>query len=274
MAKGITPHKSVRCRWVASESLTPTIVHEALLGQRERRGAAVAGRHNQFGFHLAGDLPGPPDHGLGDRQQAGGRDCARGQQWPVAIHFFGGQGNLVHHFDRFARVVADRGLAGEHAGVAAVEDRVGDVGDFRPGGPARILHALQHLRGDDHRLLQMLAGGDDLLLHHRHPSHVDFHSQVAAGHHDAVGRRYDLVQLFEGFGLFDLGDYPGRRFAVEQKRLELADVGGLPDEAQADEVDAVGRGPGGVLAVAIVHGRALSLAPGKFRPWRLRITPG
>ena len=60
------------------------------------------------------------------------------------------------------------------------------VTSARVGRP-RVLHAVEHLRGDDHRLLMLVAGGDDPLLHDRHLGHVDLDAQVAAGHHHAVG---------------------------------------------------------------------------------------
>ena len=84
-------------------------------------------------------------------------------------------------------MLADRRLAGEHAGVGAVEDGVGHVGRLGPRGPPGVLHTVEHLRRHDHRFLIPLAGADDLLLHHRHAGHVDLHAEVATGHHHGVG---------------------------------------------------------------------------------------
>ena len=55
----------------------------------------------------------------------------------------------VHHPDRLDRVLADRGLLGQHHRVGALEDRAGDVGDLGPGRPRRGDHRGEHLgRGD------------------------------------------------------------------------------------------------------------------------------
>ena len=75
----------------------------------------------------------------------------------------------------------------------------------RVGSP-RVLHAVEHLRGDDHRLPLAAALGDDPLLGHGHLGNVDLHAQVAAGDHHAVGRGHDRRQVFQGLGLLDLGD--------------------------------------------------------------------
>ncbi len=101
----------------------------------------------------------------------------------------------MHHLHRLDRVLPDRRLAGEHAGVGPVEDGVGHVGRFGPRGKPRVLHAVEHLRGDDHRLAVPMAGVDDLLLHDGHPGDVDLHTQVAPGDHHPVGRLDDSLDL-------------------------------------------------------------------------------
>ncbi len=191
----------------------------------------MAGRHDQLGVelcrHVSGAIDDRGSHGL----QAFGAELAGQQRHVVLKQLFGGQSDAVHHLDRFARVLADGRFAREHAGVAAVENGVGHVGGLGPRRPPRVLHAVEHLRGDDHRLLMFAAGGHDLLLHHGHPGHVDLHAQVAAGHHDAVGRDDDLFQAVERLLLFDLGDDTRRHGAITQQDFQFA--ARRPDRARS-----------------------------------------
>ncbi len=141
-------------------------------------------------------------------------------------------------------------------------------------GPARVLHAVEHLRGHDHRLLVLVAHGDDGLLHDRHLGHVDFHAQVAAGHHDAVGRRDDLFQLVEGFLLFDLGDHFGPRAARAQQFFEQANFDRRAHEAETDEVGVVFGRPLGVRPVGLAHRRNAELGARQIHPLAAAHEPG
>ena len=94
-------------------------------------------------------------------------------------------------------------FAREHQRVGAGVDRVGDVRDLRAGGPRVVDHALEHLRGHD----DGLVGADGLV----HESALDardallghFDAQVAAGHHDAVGRFEDFVDVVHALLVLD-----------------------------------------------------------------------
>ena len=70
-----------------------------------------------------------------------------------------------HGLDGLHRVVANRGLTGEHDAIRPVKDRVRDVGRLRASGPRRGNHGLQHLSCDDHRFSPLARSADDLLLH-------------------------------------------------------------------------------------------------------------
>ena len=163
-------------------------------------------------------------------------------------------------------MVADRRLAGEHAGVGAVEDRVGHVGRLGAGGPPRMLHAVEHLRGHDHRLLIPLAGADDLLLHHGNRGDVDLHAEVAAGHHHDVGGLDDRVEVVDRLALLDLGDDAGPGATGPQQLLEQLDLDRRADERQADEVGPRPGRPFGVPPVIGAHRRDRELDPGQVHP--------
>ena len=201
------------------------------------------------------------DEKLRRRQELAGRNGPSGPAEGVfqkllavlQILLLRGAGNPPHHLHHEPRMLADRRLAGEHAGVGAVEDRVGHVGRLSPRGSPGVLHAIEHLRGDDHRLLIPLAGADDLLLHHRHAGDVDLYAQVAAGHHHRIGRLHDRIEVIDRLPLLYLGDDAGLRAAGSQQFPEQLHLHGASHERQAHEVGAGGCGPFGMLPVGGAH---------------------
>ena len=72
-----------------------------------------------------------------------------------------------HHLHGAERVVADRGLLGQHDGVGAVEHGVGDVGDLGARRQRVRHHRHQHLRRGDHRAPGAVGGADEPLLRGR-----------------------------------------------------------------------------------------------------------
>jgi hypothetical protein len=66
------------------------------------------------------------------------------------------------------------------------------------------VHALQHLRGNDRRLLQILADADNPLLLHGHAGHIDFDAQIAASDHHAISLGDDLLKPVEGVAVWIL----------------------------------------------------------------------
>ena len=137
------------------------------------------------------------------------------------------------------RILADGRFAGEHAGVGAVEDRVGHVGRFGPRRPRRVLHAVEHLRGDDHRPL--IAAGTCAMI--RFCSIGIWATSISTPKSPratitASAACDDLFQPLERFALFDLGDDAGGRAARPQHVFQRAHVIRRADEAEADEIDA------------------------------------
>ncbi len=66
----------------------------------------------------------------------------------------------------------------------------------------------------------------------------DLDAEVAARHHDDVGRADDVVEVVDRGLVLDLGDDFRRRLPVLEKKAEQLDVVGLADERQRDEIDA------------------------------------
>ncbi len=141
------------------------------------------------------------------------------------------------------RVLADAGLAGEHDGVRAVEDRVGDVGGLGARRHRARDHRLEHLRRDDDRLRHAAGELDGVLLHDRHRLERKLDAEVAAGDHDRVERVDDRLEVVDRLRLLDLRDDRDAAPLLLHDLVHADDVVGVAHERQGDEVDAEARGP-------------------------------
>ena len=68
----------------------------------------------------------------------------------------------------------------------------------------------------------------------------DSHAHVAAGHHDAVGHREDLIDVLHALGVLDLGDDLDEiALAAVQQAADLQDIGGAAHKGGGDEIKAL-----------------------------------
>ncbi len=184
-------------------------------------------------------------------------------QLRVPLHVLG---HPHHQRHRLHRVAARSGFGREHDRIGPVENGVGHVRGFGPGGPGIAHHTFEHLGGGDHRLARLVAAADDALLDQRHLLRTHFHPQVAPGHHDAVGHLENGVEVGDRLGLFDLGDDPQVRLFLEQQILQGRNVGGPPDEGKGKVVDLLIQAEAQVRKVLVGHGRGRNPDPGQIDP--------
>jgi hypothetical protein len=97
-----------------------------------------------------------------------------------------------------------RGLARQHHGVRAVQHGVRYVGDLRAGRNGAVDHGFHHLRRRDDQLVLLPRLPDHPLLQTRHDGLAHLHGQIAARHHDAIGRIEYFAQRGDRFGALDL----------------------------------------------------------------------
>ena len=144
-----------------------------------------------------------------------------------------------HALHRVERVVARRGFAGKHHGIRAVEDGVRDVRRFGASRTRSTGHGLQHLRRGDDGLTRVVASLDHALLSQEDLLHADFHTQVTAGDHDAVGLLDDVIEVVQTLQVFNLGDdaHPARK--VAEDFANVFNIAALAHEGRSDEVHVV-----------------------------------
>ncbi len=143
-----------------------------------------------------------------------------------------------HHAHRLDRVPPNGRLGGEHQGIRPVKDRVRDVRRLRPARLRIRDHRLQHLRRGDIRLPESAGSAQDLLLEQRHVRRRRLHPQVAASHHDPVGRLDDRVQVLDRLHPLDLGDDHRRRPGVADLPTKRPDVRRMPHKGEPHHVHA------------------------------------
>ena len=101
---------------------------------------------------------------------------------------------------------------------------------------------------------------DELLLKHRHFFHIDFHAEVAAGNHDAVGNLEDLVKIVDAHAVLNLGENLNVASAVVG--AELADgqhVARAADEGRRNQVNALLDTEDDIAAILLADGRHLQI---------------
>ena len=145
-----------------------------------------------------------------------------------------------HGFQGLHRVLARRGLPGEHDAAGAVVDGVGHICGLGPGGTGVFHHGIQHLGGGNHLLARQIGFLDQLLLQHRNVLKGDLHAHISSGDHDAVSNPKDFVDVLDALHILDFGnDVHGMAFVFFQNLADLQDVGGRTGEGGGDEIEAV-----------------------------------
>ena len=168
---------------------------------------------------------------------------------------FGLYHDPVHHGHRVDGEVADGGLAGKHAGIGAVENRIGHIRYFGAGWLFGVMHALKHLSRHDHGLAMFATHLNDPLLGQRRLLDRDFNAQVASSDHHAIGGQHDGVEVIQCFSFFNFGDDQSPASFFIQQGTELPYLGGVAHKADADILDALPCRPAGVVAIDLAERR-------------------
>ena len=146
-------------------------------------------------------------------------------------------GNGGHRGYGLHRKVADRTLIREHHRICAVEDGIGHIAHFGPGGPGATHHRIEHLGGGDNRDTEAVGLADQLLLQQGHFLGRHFDAEVAPCHHHPVTEGQDVVDLVDRLKFLDLCHYWGLVAVAADQLADLDHVGGIAHEAEGHPVD-------------------------------------
>ena len=160
----------------------------------------------------------------------------------------GSSGHGGHCFDG---VFAVGCLAAEHQRIGVLVDGVGDIGHLGAGRPGILDHRVEHLGGDDNRLLGLdtlldktgLYAGNLLLRH--------LDAQVATGHHHAVCRFEYLVDVVDTLLVLDFGNNLDGTFVLVENGLYVKYILFAAHEGVGDKVDVLLDGIVNVANVAL-----------------------
>ena len=144
-------------------------------------------------------------------------------------------GDLVHHRHRFDRIAARRGLGRQHHRVRALEHRGRHVGNFGARRLRHLDHRFQHLCCHHHRLARLARFAGDEFLFARHRLQRQFHTQIAARHHQRIGEDQNIGQSLNRARLLDLGQNGG---APRHHLAQFGNIFGPLYEGQCHPVDA------------------------------------
>ncbi len=146
-------------------------------------------------------------------------------------------GDGCHRRHGFDGIIARGGFGREHDRIRAFEDGRRDVGNFGAGRNRRRDHRFQHLRGNDHRLAGAAAGADQLLLDAGNRFKRHFDTEVAASHHQRIGKLDDFLDTLDGLRFLDLRHQAD---AAMGDLANLCEVFRALDEGQRHPVDFIG----------------------------------
>ena len=170
--------------------------------------------------------------------------------------------DFCHHFHDFYRIAPDCGFFREHYRIRAVQDGVGNVRRFGPGGADVIGHGYQHLGGRDHRDPEEFGFVNEFFLNCRHLLDRDFHPEVSPGNHQGIGFFQDPVYVLDRLPAFDLGNDVDGFSPVCRKVPDLPYVLGFFHERDAEGVQSFLKGKLHDFKVSLRHGVHEYLRPG------------
>ena len=178
---------------------------------------AVFGDHagGVAGFGYGDDRPGPQVMGRCNRCVGdGGGHIGVGvggavvKQLLIIDICLGTLGNTGHGANRLHRIITGGRFSGEHDGARSVINCIGDVRGFRTGGTGIVDHGIEHLGSGDDLFAGTAGFVDQFFLDNRDFLQWDFHAQIAAGHHDAVGGLQNGVDVLHTLSVLNLSDDP------------------------------------------------------------------
>ena len=117
---------------------------------------------------------------------------------PVDPCLFSPSSDRGHCRNGFDRESADGRFRRKHDSIATIQNRIGNVGSFRPGRLVEIDHRLQHLRSRNHRHSLVATDRDDPLLSNRDILETHFEERDPLGQPSRHNTRERCSQYRQG----------------------------------------------------------------------------
>ena len=111
------------------------------------------------------------------------------------------------------------------------------------------------MSGSDHGFLELGGAVNDVFLDGRDLLRRDFDSQIAAGHHDAIGNLQNVVEMLDSLGFFEFGDDPGFETESRNSIAHQAHVLSGADKGNRNGIDAILECEFKILGVLLCEGR-------------------
>ena len=185
---------------------------------------------------------------------------------PFWVILFNSPGDGGHGLYRLYREIANGGFVGEHDGIGAIKDRVGNVAHLSACWTRTRCHGIEHLRcGDDRNSKavglanQLLLQKGDFLCRHLNP-------KITSGHHHAITQGKNGIDLIDGFKFFDLGHDWGFVAMFTNETTDFFHVGWVPHEAQSNPIHPLAQPEGEIFFVFIGESTDGQLNIGEIDP--------
>ena len=108
---------------------------------------------------------------------------------------FGFLRNCCHRLNRPDWILANGGFFGQHHGITAIQNRIGNICNFGSGRPWRIDHRHQHMGSRDNWFGLCICLSNELLLNLGHASKRRLNTEISPSDHDSIGQTQYLVQI-------------------------------------------------------------------------------
>ena len=144
-----------------------------------------------------------------------------------------------HHIEGLDRVLAGRGLTGQHHGVGTVVNSVRNVGYLCSRRTRITDHGIEHLGRRDDELARIVTLVDHLLLELWQTLRIDLDTEVTTGYHDTIGCGDDRVEVIQTLLGLDLRDDLHAGTCLADQLTDLLDGLCITHEGRSDEIEAL-----------------------------------
>ena len=206
-------------------------------------GTAFGKRQDRCGVELASNAADCPTDGIRDRA------------WQMRINGalgvipFDPSGDRRHRFNSLYWKITNRCFIGQHHRIGAVQNGVGNITHLSAGGPRARCHGIEHLGCRDDRNPKAVGLVDQILLKKRNFFCRHFNPKVTTGHHHAIAKRQNRVDLIDRFELLNFCHYRSGEAVLTNEFSDLLHVRGVAHEAERDPIHTLLKAKGEILPI-------------------------